>query len=203
MQVNNHIWMKSLISPALGRNGLQNCILSYREMWECSYLSIPLRTEGTTNSSSSLFSARVSDSILHTFCLCSSNRACPYSLTSAFISYRCAKLRRRIGGTHLGAARIQSETIKFCKCKEDNLSWVRRNSAVTLLFSHPAHSHYSLNSQLHEILLVLSSLTSKVKFLRIVVYVPLSQPDSKDKPHKLCSHCLQIQRPSLPSLTPA
>lgn len=105
-----------------------------------------LRTKGTTKSSCSLFSSQVSNSIPHSFCLCSS-RACPNSSSSATISQQCVKQRRRKEQVELrlGLAKAHRKTIKSCRCQEGcDLAWVRRNSAITLLFPHPTYSHYSL-----------------------------------------------------------
>lgn len=89
----------------------------------------------------------MSDPIPHTFCLCSTSRACPNSSSSAFISHQRVKQTRGEEEVELclGVARVHREIMKSCKCQERyDLGWVRRNSAVGLLFPPPAHSHYSL-----------------------------------------------------------
>lgn len=145
MQVSIHIWMNSLISPVLGRNGLHNRMFSYTEMWKNALTCPSLKDLG--NNSVFLLMLFRAGVWPHpaTFHLRSGSRARPKSSSSAFISHRRVKLRRGEEEVklHWGAARVRGETIKSLQCQEGHdLGWVRRNSAIALL-PRPARSHHS------------------------------------------------------------
>jgi len=88
------------------------------------------------------------------------------------------------GGASFRSSKVHRETVSRVSARRDVTS-TGSGEAQQSLFSFLAqhtHTTYCLNSQLHEILLILSSLTSKTKFLQIPNYVPLSCPPSKTRP---------------------
>lgn len=74
----------------IDKNGLHNNVFSYKEMWKIA-LSSP-SFEDIHREQQSLpghdFYLTSHNSILHVFCLCSSSKACPNSLSLAFIKHK-------------------------------------------------------------------------------------------------------------------
>ena len=120
MQVWIQIWTSSLISPLIDRNGLHNNVLSYKEMWKIAPSSPSF--EDIHREQQSLpahdFYLTSHNSILHVFCLCSSSKACPNSLSSAFIFQQCIKHKRGEEETELllGVLRVHRKKKRSCKC---------------------------------------------------------------------------------------